>query len=97
MLCSNHLSEPLSLQVLKDFVKAINFTGMDFDKALRFLLSKFRLPGEAQKIDRIMMEFAKRFCENNRTVFVNEGFSSFNTRHSVHSGLLAYHAQYRCT
>ena len=30
--------------------------------AIRAFLSPFRLPGEAQKIDRIMCEFAARFC-----------------------------------
>ena len=38
---------------------------MEFVAALRFLLSEFRLPGESQKIDRIMEKFAGRFCENN--------------------------------
>ena len=38
---------------------------MDFVAALRLLLSKFRLPGEAQKIDRLMEKFAGRYCESN--------------------------------
>jgi len=33
-----------------------------FVSALRSFLWSFRLPGEAQKIDRIMEHFAKRFC-----------------------------------
>lgn len=44
---------------------------MDFDEAIRDFLSKFRLPGEAQKIDRIMELFSTRFCENNPTIFPN--------------------------
>jgi len=27
---------------------------MEFDKAMRLLLSKFRLPGEAQQIERVI-------------------------------------------
>jgi Sec7-like guanine-nucleotide exchange factor len=33
---------------------------MDFDLALRTFLRPFRLPGEAQKIDRLMEAFAAR-------------------------------------
>lgn len=35
---------------------------MEFDEAIRHFLSGFRLPGEAQKIDRMMEKFAERFC-----------------------------------
>lgn len=40
----------------------IDFTDMEFDEAIRHFLSGFRLPGEAQKIDRMMEKFAERFC-----------------------------------
>jgi Sec7-like guanine-nucleotide exchange factor len=35
----------------------------------RKFLYSFKLPGEAQKIDRIMENFAKRYCENNPSSF----------------------------
>lgn len=44
-------------------------TGMDFDVALRLFLGKLRLPGEAQKIDRMMENFAARYCACNAGVF----------------------------
>ena len=47
------------------YVDQMHFSGMEFVAALRLLLSQFRLPGEAQKIDRIMEKFAGRYCENN--------------------------------
>ena len=47
------------------YIDQMDFTGMDFVAALRLLLSKFRLPGEAQKIDRLMEKFAGRYCETN--------------------------------
>ena len=47
------------------YVDCLDFNGMAFVPALRLLLSKFRLPGEAQKIDRIMEKFASRYCETN--------------------------------
>ena len=40
----------------------MDFTGVWFVDALRQFLAGFRLPGEAQKIDRIMLKFAERFC-----------------------------------
>ena len=52
--------------VMYAYVDQIDFSGMEFVAALRHLLSKFRLPGEAQKIDRIMEKFAGRYVENNK-------------------------------
>ena len=49
----------------------LQFTGMDFDAALRLFLSKLRLPGEAQKIDRMMERFAGRYCLCNPGLFVH--------------------------
>lgn len=48
------------------YVDNIDFTNMEFVSSLRlFLEAGFRLPGEAQKIDRLMEKFASRYCENN--------------------------------
>ena len=51
--------------VMYAYIDKIDFIGMEFVAALRYLLSEFRLPGEAQKIDRIMEKFAGRYCETN--------------------------------
>jgi len=48
-------------RVMFAYVDAFDFAGVNIVNALRTLLSKFRLPGEAQKIDRIMEKFASRF------------------------------------
>lgn len=45
-----------------DVAGSMDFTDMAFDEAIRHFLSGFRLPGEAQKIDRMMEKFAERFC-----------------------------------
>jgi IQ motif/SEC7 domain-containing protein len=42
---------------------------MPIDIALRHLLTHFRLPGEAQKIDRVMLVFARRYGECNGISF----------------------------
>ena len=39
----------------------------------RQFLWSFRLPGEAQKIDRMMEAFAKRYCDQNPGVFTSSG------------------------
>lgn len=40
---------------------------------LRQFLWSFRLPGEAQKIDRMMEAFAQRYCQCNNGVFQSTG------------------------
>jgi brefeldin A-inhibited guanine nucleotide-exchange protein len=48
-------------KVLRAYVDRIDFTAMTFDEAIRHFLSHFRLPGEAQIIDRIMLNFASKY------------------------------------
>jgi brefeldin A-inhibited guanine nucleotide-exchange protein len=57
------------LQVLHHYVDAMDFSDMEFDEAIRFFLRGFRLPGEAQKIDRIMEMFAASYTKQNPDVF----------------------------
>lgn len=52
-------------EIMYLFVNQMNFAGKDIVAALRFFLDHFRLPGEAQKIDRLMEKFAARYCETN--------------------------------
>eukprot|EP01113_Clastostelium_recurvatum_P040797 TRINITY_DN638_c0_g1_i7.p1 TRINITY_DN638_c0_g1~~TRINITY_DN638_c0_g1_i7.p1 ORF type:complete len:1001 (+),score=251.77 TRINITY_DN638_c0_g1_i7:178-3180(+) len=54
-----------NVRVLHSFVDLMQFGGLDFDTALRKYLSKFRLPGEAQKIDRMMEAFAQQYHSQN--------------------------------
>jgi cytohesin len=60
-----------NMQVLKAFVNLHEFTDTILVQALRMFLWSFRLPGEAQKIDRMMECFAQRYCELNPDVFTN--------------------------
>jgi brefeldin A-inhibited guanine nucleotide-exchange protein len=57
------------VRVLHHYVDAMDFMDMEFDDAIRLFLSGFRLPGEAQKIDRIMEKFAERYTRQNLDVF----------------------------
>ncbi|XP_013391578.1 cytohesin-1-like isoform X4 [Lingula anatina] len=58
-----------NVNVLKAFVNLHEFSDMILVQALRQFLWSFRLPGEAQKIDRMMECFAERYCELNPGVF----------------------------
>ena len=59
----------MPLKVLHEYVHQMDFDGLQFDNAIRHYLSGFRLPGEAQKIDRILEKFAERYSEQNPNAF----------------------------
>lgn len=63
--------EEFPLAVMHSYVDSMKFSGMKFDTAIREFLKGFRLPGEAQKIDRIMEKFAERYCADNPGLFKN--------------------------
>lgn len=50
----------------------MDFRGLRFDEAIRLFLSRFRLPGEAQQIDRIVQKFTTVFSKDNPEVFKDE-------------------------
>jgi brefeldin A-inhibited guanine nucleotide-exchange protein len=52
-------------EVMYAYIDQLDFSGVNLVQALRLFLHNFRLPGEAQKIDRLMEKFASRFCETN--------------------------------
>lgn len=67
----NYLGErnEFNMKVLDNFVNLHNFSDLILVQALRQFLWSFRLPGEAQKIDRMMEKFAIRYCQENPGVF----------------------------
>ncbi|KAG5672238.1 hypothetical protein PVAND_002380 [Polypedilum vanderplanki] len=69
-------NDELSKSVMCAYIDAKDFSGMEIVAALRFFLEGFRLPGEAQKIDRLMEKFASRYCECNPN---NQLFTSADT------------------
>ncbi|XP_053499094.1 brefeldin A-inhibited guanine nucleotide-exchange protein 2 isoform X2 [Ictalurus furcatus] len=60
-------------EVMYCYVDQLDFCGKDFVSALRTFLEGFRLPGEAQKIDRLMEKFAARYleCNQGQTLFAS--------------------------
>jgi len=60
--------------IRRSFADYMHFEGMEFDQALRAYLCTFRLPGEAQKIDRLMECFADRYYQSSQRA--NEIFAN---------------------
>jgi brefeldin A-inhibited guanine nucleotide-exchange protein len=61
-----------NVAIMHAFVDQLDFTGITFTEGLRMYLQTFRLPGEAQKIDRFMLKFAERYMHQNpEIIFAN--------------------------
>ena len=56
-------------QVMYAYVEQMRFEQMQFDEGIRHFVSGFRLPGEAQKIDRMMEKFAEQYHQHNPGMF----------------------------
>ncbi|XP_065178099.1 IQ motif and SEC7 domain-containing protein 2-like isoform X2 [Sycon ciliatum] len=92
-----NLQSGFNQAVLLDFVNQFNLQSEAFTMALRKFLSTFRLPGEAQKIERILQVFANRFAECNPehdlsadTVFVL-AFSTIMLNTDLHNSSVKQH------
>ncbi|MQL77395.1 hypothetical protein Taro_009810 [Colocasia esculenta] len=61
----DYLGDPgeFNIQVLHEFAATFAFAGVILDTALRTFLETFRLPGESQKIQRILEAFSERFYD----------------------------------
>jgi brefeldin A-inhibited guanine nucleotide-exchange protein len=55
----------------------MDFKGMNLDDAIRKFLSYFDLPGEGQKIDRIMQAFAGKFYEDNPQTYFKSASAAY--------------------
>lgn len=62
------LQGPFNARVLECFVEELDFAGMQVDLALRRFQSHFLLPGEAQKIERLVEVFSHRYARCNPDV-----------------------------
>lgn len=60
-----------NVEIMHAFVDSMDFNKTRFVDALRRFLQSFRLPGEAQKIDRFMLKFAERYISGNPNAFAN--------------------------
>ena len=60
-----------NVAIMHAFVDSMDFSKRRFVDSLRQFLQSFRLPGEAQKIDRFMLKFAERYITGNPNAFAN--------------------------
>ncbi|KAF2299152.1 hypothetical protein GH714_030818 [Hevea brasiliensis] len=66
----NH--DEFCVQVLHEFAGTFDFQGMNLDTALRLFLETFRLPGESQKIQRVLEAFSERYYEQSPQILANK-------------------------
>ena len=66
-----YLGEDIDLnkKVLYAYVDSFNFANVRYVESLKRMLSGFRLPGEGQKVDRIMEKFGDKYCHDNPEAF----------------------------
>ena len=60
-----------NIAIMHAFVDKMEFSRIRFVDALRRFLQSFRLPGEAQKVDRFLLKFAERYIAGNPNAFAN--------------------------
>lgn len=67
-MAPSHRTTAFMLQFRDTFIGAMSFAGMGFVPALRHMLTQggFRIPGEAQKIERILQSFATCYYAANK-------------------------------
>ncbi|XP_054735817.1 uncharacterized protein LOC129242914 [Anastrepha obliqua] len=63
-----NLQNQFNMAVLNCFAMELDLSGMQVDVALRKFQAYFRMPGEAQKIERLMEVFSQRFCQCNQDI-----------------------------
>lgn len=66
----NH--DEFCVKVLHEFAKTFDFQDMNLDTALRLFLETFRLPGEAQKIQRVLEAFSERYYEQSSGILADK-------------------------
>ncbi|URE11317.1 pattern formation protein [Musa troglodytarum] len=66
----NH--DEFCVQVLHEFAWTFDFQDMNLDTALRLFLETFRLPGESQKIQRVLEAFSERYYEQSPQILVDK-------------------------
>ncbi|XP_078436146.1 sec7 domain-containing protein [Wolffia australiana] len=66
----NH--DEFCIQVLHEFAGTFDFHDMNLDTALRLFLETFRLPGESQKIQRVLEAFSEKYYEHSPHILANK-------------------------
>lgn len=65
--------KPFNHEVMQAYLASFSFAGVRIDRALRMFLASFRLPGEAQRVDRVMEAFGKHLYAQNIVSLEEDG------------------------
>ena len=87
------IQSPFAMKVLTCFMQEFNFSGQRIDKSLRKLLQHVRVPGEAQKIEKIMEVFGKRYasCNTNFAAKLKSSDSIGNNKDFMYVRVIGLH------
>lgn len=77
------LCDPKKITLLKEFINLFNFKGLRVDEAIRVLLTKFRLPGESQQIERIIEAFSIAYAKSQTDHGENENIDNGVERNNL--------------
>lgn len=55
----------INKEILYYYIDSFDFHNVPFVESLKRLLSGFRIPGEGQKVDRVMEKFGEKYCKDN--------------------------------
>ncbi|KAK2628836.1 hypothetical protein QTJ16_001939 [Diplocarpon rosae] len=75
---------PVRLRTLVAYMELYDFTNLNILAALRLMCGRLVLKAESQQVDRILVNFAKRWCECNP----NHGFKGYDVVHTICYSLL---------
>ncbi|EKD11814.1 Sec7 domain containing protein [Drepanopeziza brunnea f. sp. 'multigermtubi' MB_m1] len=70
---------PIHLRTLVAYMELYNFTNLNILAALRLMCGKLVLKAESQQVDRILINFSKRWCQCNP----NHGFKGIDIVHTI--------------
>ena len=82
-LLGEYLAKPKNRAVLEAYIGLFDFGNKRLDEAMRLMLESFRLPGEAQQIERVMETFANVYISHTKTEDVASTDAAFVLAFSI--------------
>ena len=65
--------EDFYLKVLDSYLNSMNFVGQDILQALKHFMTLFEMPGEGQKVERILENFGLKYANDNPDHYIPDG------------------------
>lgn len=80
-------TKEICLEAGREFIDLFDFAPLDIDQSIRVFLTSFRIPGEAQIVDRLLNSFSQAFFSSHP----NAQFASADDVHVLSTGYLMLH------